>query len=68
MIGEYHYDSFGNDEINFLFLNDETEEKLLEIIHLYISYYNDVETGFYLVGTASGYGLIETLFKSKKDI
>jgi len=29
MIGEYIYDSFGNDEINYLFPDDETERQLL---------------------------------------
>jgi len=55
IIGEYNYDSFGNDEINYLFPNDETERQLLrDNPFRWKSYYKDVETGFYLVGTSSG--------------
>ena len=58
MIGEYFYDSFGNDEINYLFPDNETERQLLrDNPFRWKSYYKDTETGLFLINTPWGIGL-----------
>ncbi|WIF88421.2 hypothetical protein [Acholeplasma laidlawii] len=50
MIGEYFYDSFGNDEINYLFPDNETERQLLrDNPFRWKSYYKDTETGLLMI-------------------